>query len=91
MRDYKHLTRFPAKDKALLKLGRQVTGLTINELIVRSTQERLTHIINERKNLVLTAIPDSAVASAYRNMSEAELAEDKTLGRASIRAQKGQG
>lgn len=90
MRDYKHLTRFPGEDKALLEAARQVTGLTINELIVRSTHERLPQIVAEQKALKLRPLSDSVVASAYRGMSDAELAEDKKLGRASMQAQKAQ-
>jgi DNA mismatch repair protein MutH len=90
MRDYKHLTRFPAEDKALLEAAREITGLTINELIVRATHERLPQMVAESKGQNLTPLPESAVASAYESMSESELAEDRELGRASIKAHKGQ-
>jgi uncharacterized protein (DUF1778 family) len=89
MRDYKHLTRFAAKDKALLEAARQITGLTINELIVRATRERLPQIVAEAGAMDLRPLSESAVAAGYHNMSKAEIAEDLDLGRASLRAQKG--
>lgn len=89
MRDYKHLTRFPGEDKALLEAAREVTGLTINELIVRSIHERLPELVARAKASDLRPLPESAVAGAYRSMSEAELDQDRELGRASMRAQKG--
>ena len=90
MRDYNHLTRFPAEQKAVLERAREITGLTINELIVRSTHERLPHIVAEMTGQNLAPLPDSAVASAYRELSESELEADKQLGRASLGAQKAQ-
>ncbi len=90
MRNYKQLTRFPGEDKALLEAAREVTELTINGLIARATHERLPQIVAETKARDLTPLPESAIASAYRNMSEAERIEDRELGRASMRAQKGQ-
>jgi len=48
----------------------------------------LPQIVAEQKALNLRPLSDSVVASAYRGVSDAELAEDEKLGRASMQAQK---
>ena len=91
MRDYEYPACFPGEDKAMLEAAAEATGLSVNQIIVRSVHERLPVILAEHQTgkLDLSPLPDSAVAAAYRKMSEADLAADKELSRASVQAQRG--
>ncbi len=91
MRDYKHLTTFPGQDKAVLKAATEVTGLSINQIIVRSVRERLPALLAEHQarkvDMDLSPLPDSAIGAAYGKLSDTDLETDRQLGRASLKAQ----
>lgn len=86
MRDYKHLTRFPAKDKAVLEAATEATGLSVNQIIVQSVHGHLPAILKEHERPVdLSPLPDSVIANALKQMTREEREEDRRLGRASAR------
>jgi len=90
MRDYKHLTVFPGEDKAVLENAKEMTGLSVNQLIIRAVHERVPGIVAEHQSAQtdLSPLPEADVAKAYARMSAEEIATDRELGRASLRAQK---
>lgn len=86
--DYKHLTRFPAKDKAILEEATEKTGLSVNQIIVQSVHEALPSILARLKPaLDLSPIPDEEVSRYYQQMSAEEIADDNAMGEASLKAQ----
>lgn len=89
MRDYKHLTRFPAKDKAILERATKKTGLSVNQIIVESVHEALPSILARHKPaLDLSPIPDEEIGRYYKQMTVEEIADDNAMGEASLKAQK---
>ena len=91
MRDYEHLTRFPGLDKPVLEAATEKTGLSVNQIIIRSVHGYLPTILKEHERAVdLTPLPDSVLANAYRQMNREELAEDAKLARASARPKAGE-
>jgi len=89
MRDYKHLTTFPGEDKPVLDAATKLTGLSINQIILRSVHERLPAIVAEHGKLDLSPLPDAVVAAGYRKLSGEDVVADRELGRASLKAQRG--
>jgi hypothetical protein len=51
MTEYKHLTRFPGKTKAVLESAAKKTGLSNNQLIVRCVETHLPIILAENEPL----------------------------------------
>ncbi len=89
MRDYKHLTRFPAADKTALDRATRITGLSVNQIILQSLHGYLPTILQQHETKDLSPLPDSAVEKALAQMTAEEVADVATLSRASARPKSG--
>jgi hypothetical protein len=84
MREYKHLTVFPGEDKRDLDQAKQLTGLSVNQIIVRSVHDRLPGILAEhqaRSGRVTNVepLPAAVLREIYSRPERDEAAVDRLI------------
>ena len=81
MRDYKYPAVFPGEDKALLEQARDVSGLSLNQIIVKGAMEEAGRIVAESKAGRVTNV-DPLPAKELREMYSRPEMDDASLDRA---------